>query len=581
MNIRNKTLIVIVSTFICLITILYLVSKMILMAGFIDLEKMTVYQNVEKAINSMQDDYLSVSAITGDWAPWDETYNFVQTLDENYINDNFQASTFLNLRINLIVILNSSGKVVFSRGFDLESSNEIPVPEDLNNFLHYDSPLLKLPDVKSNVLGIIMLNNIPVIISSRPILKNDWKGPINGTLIMGRFLDDAELNRLRNITFLSLKIYNFYDFNLPVDVQEGRNYFYEQKGIFIKNIDEDYIAGYAMLKDIYGQPAIILKIDMARKIYHQGEKSLFYFAIFLLIVTIMFVIVTMLLLEIVILSRLYLLSKSVDNINFLKNLSIKKLLPGQDEISTLACAIDNMLDRIELSVEQLRHADRLAIIGQFASGIAHELNEPIGNILGFAELARKHPSLPAETHEDLEKIENASLYAGEIVKKLLLFSRQMPAKKTTVNINQIIKESLYFFEGRCKKNNIDLIIDMAQDITSITADISQMTQILVNLVSNAIFAMPHGGKLTIKTCSTENYILLIVEDTGTGIAEDVKEKIFNPFFTTKDINEGTGLGLSVVHGIVTSHGGTIKVDSIVGKGTKFEIQIPLDDKNEV
>ena len=220
---------------------------MILMAGFIDLEKMTVYQNVEKAINSLQDDYLSVSAITGDWAPWDETYNFVQTPDENYINDNFQASTFLNLRINLIVILNSSGKVVFSRAFDLESSNEIPVPEDLNNFLHLDSPLLKLPDVKSNVLGIIMLNNIPVIISSRPILKSDWKGPINGTLIMGRFLDDAELNRLRNITFLSLKIYNFYDFNLPVDVQEGRIYFYKQKGIFIKNIDEDYIAGYAML----------------------------------------------------------------------------------------------------------------------------------------------------------------------------------------------------------------------------------------------------------------------------------------------------------------------------------------------
>jgi signal transduction histidine kinase len=283
----------------------------------------------------------------------------------------------------------------------------------------------------------------------------------------------------------------------------------------------------------------------------------------------------MLLLDMVVLSRLYLLSNSVDNIGLIKDLSLKKLLPGKDEIASLACTIDSMLERLDASSEQIRHADRLATIGKFASGIAHELNEPLGNILGFAQLAKKCPSLPEQAGADLEKIEKSSLYAREIVKKLLLFARQVPSNKVTLNINNIIKDSLYFFEGKCEQSGIELIIDLSDDLPSITLDPSQMTQVLINLVINAIHSMPDGGRLEIKTYSSEYYISLIVDDTGTGMSEETKKHIFNPFYTTKDVDQGTGLGLAVVHGIVSSHGGDIKVDSNQGKGTRFEIQIPL------
>ncbi|MEW5817239.1 MAG: ATP-binding protein [Spirochaetota bacterium] len=225
---------------------------------------------------------------------------------------------------------------------------------------------------------------------------------------------------------------------------------------------------------------------------------------------------------------------------------------------------------------QLRHADRLATIGELAAGVAHELNEPLGNILGFAQLAKKTSGLPVQTVHDLEKIVQASLHAREIVKKLLIFSRQIPAVKSRVNLNQIAREGLYFLESRCVKEGIELVRKLSPDLPDITADPAQLHQVLVNLVVNSIQAMPGGGRLTVQTRVMTDYAALIVEDTGVGMRDEVKSQIFIPFFTTKEIGQGTGLGLPVVHGIVSSHGGTIDVESKEGEGTRFMVLFPLD-----
>ncbi len=231
-------------------------------------------------------------------------------------------------------------------------------------------------------------------------------------------------------------------------------------------------------------------------------------------------------------------------------------------------------DRLRLQ-DQLRHADRLATIGQLAAGVAHELNEPLGNIIGFAQLAKKCPGLPEQADKDIEKTIIASMHAREIIKKLMLFARRIPPKKTLVDLNQIVEESLYFLEARCAKEGIELIRTPAPDLPEITADGSQLSQVLVNLIVNAIHAMPQGGRLTVGTRAEKEYVTLIVEDTGMGMDEDVQKKIFIPFFTTKDVDQGTGLGLPVVHGIVTSHGGTIEVMSKVDEGTRFTVKLPL------
>jgi signal transduction histidine kinase len=231
-------------------------------------------------------------------------------------------------------------------------------------------------------------------------------------------------------------------------------------------------------------------------------------------------------------------------------------------------------DRARLQ-RQLRHADRLATIGQLAAGIAHEFNEPLGSVLGFAELAVKHEGVPSGAAQDIEKIVAAALHAREVVRKLMWFAREAPAKKSRVNLNDVIRDGLYLLEARCAKAGIEIVRALAPDVPDTIADAAQLQQALVNLVVNAIQAMPRGGTITIITKVSRRAIRVIIEDTGIGMPPEVQEKIFIPFFTTKDVDEGTGLGLAVVHGIITGHEGEISVESKVGEGSRFEIRLPL------
>ncbi|MFH1687048.1 MAG: ATP-binding protein [bacterium] len=226
--------------------------------------------------------------------------------------------------------------------------------------------------------------------------------------------------------------------------------------------------------------------------------------------------------------------------------------------------------------EQLHRADRLATIGQLGAGLAHELNEPLANILGYAQLVAKEAALSEQTRADIDKIVKASLHAREVITKLLLFARETTPARTDVDLNALVQAGLYFLHHRCTKAGIALSLDLCQSLPEITGERSQLIQVLTNLVVNAVQAMPQGGELTIRTGLQNNHVLLTVEDTGTGMSEDILAMIFDPFFTTKDVDEGTGLGLSVVHGIVISHSGTIEVDSQLGRGTKFIVRLPLN-----
>ena len=223
---------------------------------------------------------------------------------------------------------------------------------------------------------------------------------------------------------------------------------------------------------------------------------------------------------------------------------------------------------------QLRHADRLATIGQLAAGVAHELNQPLGSILGFAQLARKNPGLAAEVAGDLDKIAEAAVRAREIIKQLMTFARQTPPAVRPVELNQVVADGLAFLDSRARDSGVQVVRQLSPDPLTVTADPAQLNQVLVNLTVNALQAMPSGGTLTVETWPQPNEVVLSIADTGTGVAPEIRDQIFLPFFTTKDVNEGTGLGLAVVHGIVTAHGGTISVESEPGRGARFTVRLP-------
>jgi signal transduction histidine kinase len=224
---------------------------------------------------------------------------------------------------------------------------------------------------------------------------------------------------------------------------------------------------------------------------------------------------------------------------------------------------------------QLQHVERLAFVGELSAGIAHELNEPLARILGFAQLIKKTGHLDGQQGEDIERIIKASLYTREIIKKLMIFSRQMPQQITRVNLNDIVGNILYFIDVRFQSRGIRIVKQLDTKLPDIHADEVQISQVLVNLITNAVHAMPEGGQIVVSTKKKGNFVVLGVKDNGSGMASDVRTKIFDPFFTTKPPGQGTGLGLSVVQGIIDSHKGRIVVKSTPGKGSKFEIVLPI------
>jgi signal transduction histidine kinase len=244
------------------------------------------------------------------------------------------------------------------------------------------------------------------------------------------------------------------------------------------------------------------------------------------------------------------------------------------EISLAAGRIRASQDNLLLE-GQLRHADRLATIGVLAAGIAHELNEPLSRILGFAELVQKDPGLPPTARRDLSRIVDASLHAREIMQKLLSFGHGAPAHVERCDVNAIAASVLDFLEPRCRSAGIEVRRELAREEVTTRADPTEIHQVIVNLAVNALQAMPTGGRLTVHTEERDEACLLSVEDTGIGMTPEVLDRIFIPFFTTKDAGRGTGLGLPVVHGILASRGGTIAVESRVGTGSRFTVQLPL------
>lgn len=223
---------------------------------------------------------------------------------------------------------------------------------------------------------------------------------------------------------------------------------------------------------------------------------------------------------------------------------------------------------------QLLHADRLATIGLLAAGVAHELNEPLASILGFAQLAQKAPELSDSTRADIERVIKGSLYARDVIRNLLVFSRQSPQQRVETDLESALDQAIALVEPRLSSSRVTLSERRAPDLPRLQADPSQLQQVFLSLFVNAIQSMPDGGELCVELRAQPGALVASVSDTGAGIAPEDLDQVFLPFFTTKDVGEGTGLGLSVVHGIVTAHGGTVSVSSEVGRGTRFEVVLP-------
>ena len=365
MSLRRKTLIIILTTLVALIVILFVVSQTIFLRSATRLEEQDTRQNIERALNALSREIYHMESQVGDWAPWDDTYAFIDDASESYIQSNLIDTTFVNLGLNLMLFIDSSGQIVFGKAFDLQNEEEVLVPESVKEHLSADDLLTQHEDIESTVSGIILLPEGPMLIASHPILTSEHEGPIKGTLIMGEYLDYAKVAGLAEITGLSLSLERLDAPQTNPEFKQAFEALSEDSPIFVQPLDRNTVAGSALVEDVYGMPVLMLRTEMPRAIYQQGQNSLLYFVASLWLVGFVFVVVIMVLLEKSVLSPLTRLSLSVRSIGKSGDSSARvsfvdksrtKFTRG-DELSSLTGEINRMLDALERSHKALSESE--------------------------------------------------------------------------------------------------------------------------------------------------------------------------------------------------------------------------------
>ncbi|HEY9707185.1 MAG TPA: CHASE4 domain-containing protein, partial [Oculatellaceae cyanobacterium] len=362
-----------------------------------------IRSNVERVTEALANDLIELNSTARDWAAWDDTYSFVQDGNQSYIQTNLGDSAIANLRLNVMLFINKAGQIIYGKGLDLQQKVAAPVPDSLRQYLAANPRLLQHKVADSSYTGIVLLPEGLLLVASQPIVNSDRTSLIRGTLILGHFLNAAQVKRLSNLTHLAIAVYPFQDTRLPSDFQAAKSQLKKEASnsktrseplIHVRTLSAKRIAGYTLLKDIEGQPGLLLRVDIPRDIYRQSQQGLRYLLGAILTASLIFGIVTLLLLEKSVLSPLARFSTAVRLIRASGDLSGRLLIRSRDELSRLGTAINQLLATLQQSQLQLSESEdryrsvvnnvREVIFQTDVSGTWIFLNSAWTDITGFS-----------------------------------------------------------------------------------------------------------------------------------------------------------------------------------------------------
>ena len=265
MNLRRKTVLAMTVMPIIMIVVTYFSAQFILMDNYAVLEKQRSEVNVKRGLSALSNVLSELDSTVSDWAAWDDTYTFIQDVNEDYIESNVIDSTFINLDINIMLFINTEGEVVYGREFNLTSINETPVSQELLDSLSANDFLWRHTDPENSVTGTVPLEKAPLLIASQPILTSQKEGPTQGTLIMGRYLDSEKIEKLAETIYLPLTVTSLEETEEQINFQTVySSSFLGNAPIFTRPLNDDIMGGYTLIEDVYGNFAFTLRVDTSQ-----------------------------------------------------------------------------------------------------------------------------------------------------------------------------------------------------------------------------------------------------------------------------------------------------------------------------
>ncbi|AYK14615.1 CHASE4 domain-containing protein [Methanosarcina flavescens] len=350
-DISKKVLLVTLLIF-AVLTAAFTLTYSMQRSNFLELEHNDTLENVERVQNAVSAEQEYLDSIVQDWACWDDTYEFIENGNLQYINVNLQNQTLAGIKLHVTLFVNESGDVVYAKSIDIDTAEEVSVPQELLQLIKDGTLLTKAEN--ETISGFVLLEESPMFIACHPILTSNSKGPVRGTLIFGKYFDEALLASFEDATCYSLTMYRTYE-ELPADVRSQIKSFsdFPDRPIIIPENDER-IAGFFELEDISGKPALIIKADFPRRLYSNGERILDNMYFFLLLTGLMTGIGVKFALDRLFVSRIIQIDDFVTRIRSERDLSRRLSLENNDELYRLSKEINGMLNEINLAEQELK-----------------------------------------------------------------------------------------------------------------------------------------------------------------------------------------------------------------------------------
>ncbi len=628
MSLKSKAALIFLIIFLLYGIADYALQKFVILPGFTELEYAEAEKDMDRVTGAIKAEVQHLDTLCWDWSAWDDTYEFVVTRSRKFMESNLVLSTFADNRINLIYFLSNNRVVIWGEILDLKSKERIR----LNDF---ERAVLKNRDVffpwekgagavlDASVSGLLSTEKGPMLIACCPILNSENEGPVRGTLIMGRFLDDRLIRKLITQSRVSFGIRAVTPDSLPVIKKNAVTGDFERHSI--EPLGKDRLRVQTGFSGVANNSVFLISAVIPRVIYLKGCETTRYALLTGLASVLLILGIMLFVFRYTILRPIVKLKNHALAIGKTGDLSARLKMKRRDEIGALAGEFDNMLETLDDRTEKLAilnenmkkdmlrriraeaalrqsekdrfRSKKMESLGLMAGGIAHDLNNILSGIVSYPELLLMN--LPKDSHlrKPINTIRESGLRAADVVADLLTVARGVAAEKVVTNLNGMIEDYLNSPEHRKMAemhSSVNLRTDLDASLFNIQCSPIHIRKSLMNLISNAFEAVEDNGTVTISTANryldgplsgyaevrVGEYVLLSVSDNGSGISSGDMDRIFEPFYTKKVMGRsGTGLGLAVVWNTIQEHDGYINVRS-TEKGTLFELFFPVSTNQQ-